>query len=55
MRSDTHAEAEQCSLAGAGGRARAQAVHPRLIEYIHDLESLAESNAEMLAVEGVTA
>jgi len=37
------------------GSERAQAVHRVLIECIHDLERLSESNAEMLAVEGVTA
>lgn len=40
--------------AGATGSERAQAVHRVLIECIHDLERLAENNAEMLAVEGVT-
>jgi len=39
---------------GATGSDRAQAVHSALIELIHDLERFAESNAEMLAVEGVT-
>jgi hypothetical protein len=38
----------------ATGSERAQAVHHVLIECIHDLERLAESNAEMLAVDGVT-
>ena len=55
MRSGTLTEGEQSFLAGANGRERARAVHLRLIEDIHDFESLAESNAEMLAVEGVTA
>lgn len=41
--------------AAATGSERAQAVHRVLIECIHDLEQFAESNAEMLAVEGVTA
>jgi len=41
--------------AAATGSERAQAVHRVLIECIHDLEQLAESNAEMLAVDGVTA
>lgn len=40
--------------ATASGSERAQAVHRVLIECIHDLELLAESNAELLAVEGVT-
>lgn len=39
----------------ATGGERAQAVHRVLIECIHDLERLAEGNAELLAVEGVTA
>lgn len=39
----------------ATGSERAQAVHRVLIECIHDLERLAENNAEMLAVDGVTA
>jgi hypothetical protein len=39
----------------ASGSERAQAIHRVLIECIHDLERLAENNAEMLAVEGVTA
>lgn len=39
----------------ATGSERAQAVHRVLIECIHDLERLAESNAELLAVDGVTA
>jgi len=39
---------------GSTGGERAQAVHSALIECIHDLERFAESNAEMLAVEGVT-
>jgi hypothetical protein len=38
----------------ATGSERAQAVHRVLIECIHDLERLAEGNAEMLAVDGVT-
>jgi hypothetical protein len=37
------------------GSEKAQAVHRVLIECIHDLERLAEANAEMLAVDGVTA
>jgi hypothetical protein len=41
--------------AAATGSERAQAVHRVLIECIHDLEQLAESNAEMLSVDGVTA
>jgi len=40
--------------AGATGAERAQAVHRVVIECIHDLERLAEGNAEMLAVDGVT-
>uniref|UniRef100_A0A7S0A6W0 Uncharacterized protein n=1 Tax=Pyrodinium bahamense TaxID=73915 RepID=A0A7S0A6W0_9DINO len=39
---------------GSTGSERAQVVHIALIECIHDLERFAESNAEMLAVEGVT-
>jgi len=39
---------------GARGAERAQAVHRVLIDCIHDLERLAESNAELLAVEGLT-
>lgn len=39
----------------ATGSERAQAVHRVLIECIFDLERLAENNAEMLAVDGVTA
>jgi len=39
---------------GATGSERAQAVHKVLIECIHDLEVLSESNAELLAVEGLT-
>merc|ERR1712136_121408 len=46
---------EQYFLAGASGREPAQAIHRRLIECIHDLASPAESNAEMLNVEGVPA
>jgi hypothetical protein len=48
---------EQAFLAdtAATGSERAQAVHRVLIECIHDLERLAESNAEMLAVDGVIA
>jgi len=42
-------------LHSASCRDRAQAVHKVLISCIHDLESLAEGNAEMLSVEGVTA
>jgi hypothetical protein len=38
----------------ATGSDKAQAVHRVLIECIHDLESLAEGNSEMLAVDGVT-
>jgi len=38
----------------ATGAERAQSVHRVLIECIHDLERLAEGNAEMLAVEGLT-
>lgn len=41
--------------AAASGGVRAQAVHRVLIECIHDLEQLAETSAEMLAVPGVTA
>jgi len=41
--------------AAATGSERAQAIHRVLIECIHDLEQLAETNAEMLAVDGVTA
>lgn len=40
-------------LTGCSGPERAQAVHRVLIECIHDLEALAEGNAEMLSVEGV--
>eukprot|EP00930_Biecheleria_cincta_P099197 TRINITY_DN9083_c0_g1_i1.p1 TRINITY_DN9083_c0_g1~~TRINITY_DN9083_c0_g1_i1.p1 ORF type:complete len:379 (-),score=79.39 TRINITY_DN9083_c0_g1_i1:288-1424(-) len=40
-------------LTGCSGSERAQAVHRVLIECISDLEALAESNAEMLSVEGV--
>lgn len=43
------------SNAATTGSERAQAVHRVLIECINDLEQFAESNAEMLAVEGVTA
>jgi len=42
-------------LTGCTGAERAQAVHRVLIEYIQDLERLAEENAEMLSVEGVIA
>merc|ERR1712129_382685 len=38
----------------ATGAERAQAVHRVLIECIHDLEMLSESNAELLSVEGLT-
>lgn len=41
--------------AAAAGSERAKAVHRVLIECITDLEQFAESNAEMLAVDGVTA
>merc|ERR1712060_151157 len=39
----------------ATGAERAQAIHRVLIECIHDLEQLSESNAELLAVDGLTA
>jgi len=38
----------------ATGSEKAQAIHRVLIECIHDLESLSEGSAEMLAVDGVT-
>ncbi|CAK8998549.1 unnamed protein product [Durusdinium trenchii] len=41
-------------LTGCSDAERAQVVHRVLIECIQDLERLAESNAELLAVEGVT-
>lgn len=41
-------------LTGCSDAERAQAVHRVLIECIQDLERFAESNAELLAVEGVT-
>lgn len=41
--------------AAISGAERAQAVHRVLIECIHDLEQLAETSSEMLAVPGVTA
>jgi len=41
-------------LTGCSDGERAQAVHRVLLECIHDLERLADSNAELLAVEGVT-
>lgn len=48
---------EQAFLADSAATSseRAQAVHRVLIECIHDLERFAENNAEMLAVDGVTA
>lgn len=42
-------------LTSASCSARAQAVHKVVIACIHDLETLAEGQAEMLSVEGVTA
>lgn len=45
---------EHAFLTSASTQERAQAIHRVLIGCIHDLESLAEGNAEMLSVEGVT-
>eukprot|EP00746_Dinoflagellata_sp_MGD_P001112 gnl/MRDRNA2_/MRDRNA2_102065_c0_seq1.p1 gnl/MRDRNA2_/MRDRNA2_102065_c0~~gnl/MRDRNA2_/MRDRNA2_102065_c0_seq1.p1 ORF type:complete len:374 (-),score=71.48 gnl/MRDRNA2_/MRDRNA2_102065_c0_seq1:20-1141(-) len=46
---------EKAFLESSSCRDRAQAIHKVLIACIHDLETLAEGNAEMLSVEGVTA
>jgi len=51
---DLGAQVFTAQAAAAGGE-RAQAVHSILIECVHVLERFAESNAEMLAVGGVTA
>eukprot|EP00439_Symbiodinium_sp_Y106_P029230 s3400_g3.t1 len=51
---ETMSLGERVFVSGCSDAERAQAVHRVLIECIQDLERLSESNAELLAVEGVT-